>query len=217
MALLSDEKKRQIEKEILGVSIPAFTEYARKLKDIPIGEFKNSKELENKQNISGILSTLRRSRISWNTETEMTEDEYSQLVKNFFYSTKEFFDWEICKDTAWLAKIVPSSSDPSTPTPPTIEEIFDCLIKLHRKKSRTYGDSWIKRGELGAFMNIARKFDRAENIVLSNVHGVNYCYDMAPKGEESLIDQLLDLALYACKLATRDEKEFEDWRKRNGI
>jgi len=40
------------------------------------------------------------------------------------------------------------------------------LRVLHEKKTRTYGDSWKKHGELlGIFANITRKYDRIEGLL----------------------------------------------------
>lgn len=37
------------------------------------------------------------------------------------------------------------------------------------ERGKTYGDSWRKRGGIGAFMMLARKWDRLENVVSQNV------------------------------------------------
>ena len=36
-------------------------------------------------------------------------------------------------------------------------------VKTLEEKGRTYGDSWKRRGGVGAFMMLARKWDRIEN------------------------------------------------------
>lgn len=45
--------------------------------------------------------------------------------------------------------------------------VFLSLSGVQYSKEGTYGDSWRKRGELEVFFNLARKFDRLENIVLN--------------------------------------------------
>lgn len=68
----------------------------------------------------------------------------------------------------------------------------DCLKKAREK----YGDSWIKRGGVGAFMMLARKWDRIENTIKSG-NFTNYldalAADPSPTG---LIDDIRDLRRY---------------------
>ena len=58
-----------------------------------------------------------------------------------------------------------------------------------------YGDSWRKRGGIGAFMMLARKWDRIENQVF------DYTYDIflaleEDKRPEGLMDDIKDLRRY---------------------
>ncbi len=47
--------------------------------------------------------------------------------------------------------------------------IFYDILEVLRKKNKLYGDSWKKYGEkFSIFPNIARKFDRLENIILND-------------------------------------------------
>ena len=60
---------------------------------------------------------------------------------------------------------------------------------------KSYGDSWKKRGGIGAFMMLARKWDRIEN--QSN----DYTYDIflaleEDQRPEGLIDDIRDLRRY---------------------
>lgn len=48
-----------------------------------------------------------------------------------------------------------------------IENIARNDVAVLRHKERTYGGSWKKRGGVGAFMMLARKMDRIENIATS--------------------------------------------------
>lgn len=45
-----------------------------------------------------------------------------------------------------------------------IRKIGESDCETLEQKGRTYGDSWKKRGGVGAFMMVARKMDRLENI-----------------------------------------------------
>lgn len=69
----------------------------------------------------------------------------------------------------------------------------DC--KVLREKGVHYGDSWKKRGGVGAFMMLARKWDRLENYMEKNG------YDIFKLGEEdsrdeSVLDDIQDLRRY---------------------
>lgn len=43
-------------------------------------------------------------------------------------------------------------------------------IRLVKEKDRSYGASWKKRGGIGAFMMLARKWDRLEEMVSRDIH-----------------------------------------------
>jgi len=60
---------------------------------------------------------------------------------------------------------------------------------------KSYGDSWKKRGGIGAFMMLARKWDRIEN----QVNDSNYDIFLALEEDgrqEGLIDDIRDLRRY---------------------
>ena len=60
---------------------------------------------------------------------------------------------------------------------------------------KSYGDSWKKRGGIGAFMMLARKWDRIEN----QVNDCNYDIFLALEEDgrqEGLIDDIRDLRRY---------------------
>lgn len=68
------------------------------------------------------------------------------------------------------------------------------VLGLH-KAERSYGDSWKQRGGVGAFMMLARKWDRIEKQV------ENYRYDIFDamvndKRPEGLLDDIRDLRRY---------------------
>lgn len=76
------------------------------------------------------------------------------------------------------------------------------------KAQQSYGDSWKKRGGVGAFMMLARKWDRLENRVKAgikchpNIQGEDVApYDIfdhiaADDRAEGLIDDIRDLRRY---------------------
>lgn len=68
------------------------------------------------------------------------------------------------------------------------------LEALSRAQS-SYGDSWRRRGGIGAFMMLARKFDRIEH--QSEKHGWNiFEAGEVYKGEAGLLDDIRDLRRY---------------------
>ena len=46
------------------------------------------------------------------------------------------------------------------------------------QKDRSYGSSWKKRGGVGAFMMLARKWDRLEELVCPKIGGGHNAYDI---------------------------------------
>ncbi|MAP08147.1 MAG: hypothetical protein CMM00_04755 [Rhodopirellula sp.] len=68
------------------------------------------------------------------------------------------------------------------------------LEALSRAQS-SYGDSWRRRGGVGAFMMLARKFDRIEH--QSEKHSWNvFEAGEVYKGEAGLLDDIRDLRRY---------------------
>ena len=57
------------------------------------------------------------------------------------------------------------------------------------KAQETYGDSWKQRGGVGAFMMLARKWDRIENQVSKS----NINFDILKVAENEVADNLEDL------------------------
>jgi thymidylate synthase len=84
-------------------------------------------------------------------------------------------------------------ADPSGPAGVTDKGIRQTIVRLHRSKSETYGDSWKRRGEqMSIIPNIARKVDRIQNIAMG-LHGAM---------DESLTDTVFDLLVYGVKYLT---------------
>jgi len=61
------------------------------------------------------------------------------------------------------------------------------------EKGATYGDSWRKRGGIGAFMMLCRKWDRIENICRE--HGWDV-FEAVARNEGDIIDDIRDLRRY---------------------
>ena len=62
-------------------------------------------------------------------------------------------------------------------------------------KGRSYGNSWKKRGGIGAFMMLARKWDRIEEAVKNNGYDVFSTYGKDAR-DEGIIDDIRDLRRY---------------------
>tara|TARA_R100001594_G_scaffold1296_2_gene5426 strand:- start:6714 stop:7070 length:357 start_codon:yes stop_codon:yes gene_type:complete len=77
----------------------------------------------------------------------------------------------------------------------TIKEVAQNDLHALQKAETSYGDSWKRRGGVGAFMMLARKFDRIEH--QSEKHG----WDIFEAGEvyigeAGLLDDIRDLRRY---------------------
>ena len=87
---------------------------------------------------------------------------------------------------------------------------FVVLSKLQYSKEGTYGRSWCKRGQQDVFFNLARKFDRLENIILNNAQD---------EVGESTVDTVGDEANYGMLWMTyymrNDYSAFADWINKN--
>lgn len=79
-----------------------------------------------------------------------------------------------------------------------IEEVAMSDVATLIQKERTYGGSWKKRGGVGAFMMLARKMDRIENI--AQQHSYDVFSAVAAGGMEgedgSMIAEIRDLRCY---------------------
>lgn len=72
----------------------------------------------------------------------------------------------------------------------SLTEVYSTLKVLHEKKSRAYGDSWKKHGEvLGVFSNITRKRDRIASLQAG----------ATATSDEGMFDTVSDLCVYAGK------------------
>tara|TARA_R100000008_G_scaffold68266_1_gene45459 strand:+ start:1767 stop:2114 length:348 start_codon:yes stop_codon:yes gene_type:complete len=83
-----------------------------------------------------------------------------------------------------------------------------------KRAEESYGNSWRRRGGVGAFMMLARKFDRIEH--QSEKHGWDiFEAGEAFKGEAGLLDDIRDLRRYLILVEDfvlqNDNKEEEEW------
>ncbi len=77
-----------------------------------------------------------------------------------------------------------------------VQKIVQEDVEALQKAEQSYGDSWKKRGGVGAYMMLARKWDRIEKQV-EELNG----YDILKAGttdtrEEGIIDDIRDLRRY---------------------
>jgi len=71
------------------------------------------------------------------------------------------------------------------------DDVFELMVvadRLHRAKENTYNRSFARRGLIGIWHNVARKYDVVDNL------GRKDAYIMA------MVDALFDVAVYAFKL-----------------
>lgn len=73
-------------------------------------------------------------------------------------------------------------------------EVGKVLYELHCARNVQYQDSWKKRGHLGVFFNLARKFDRIEvfSLLVRTKGEIEALKQIGP----SLLDSLADLVNY---------------------
>lgn len=64
-----------------------------------------------------------------------------------------------------------------------------------RKAEKSYGDSWKRRGGVGAFMMLARKWDRLEKQVKENGYDIFAAIEKDTRAE-GIIDDVRDLRRY---------------------
>ena len=60
---------------------------------------------------------------------------------------------------------------------------------------KTYGDSWKNRGGVGAFMMLARKWDRIENLTQKHAYDIFHTIEEYPE-LTGVIDDIRDLRRY---------------------
>lgn len=69
-------------------------------------------------------------------------------------------------------------------------------VNVLAEKGKAYGDSWRKRGGVGAFMMLARKWDRIEQQVGACQYDVFQACAADNHGTDNLLDDIADLRRY---------------------
>ena len=84
-----------------------------------------------------------------------------------------------------------------------VKELMLIAHKLHKAKEAIYHKSFARRGLVGIWHNVARKYDAIDNLGRQDYYGI------------TMIDSLFDVALYALKLidAIRklNPKVYDEW------
>ncbi len=89
-----------------------------------------------------------------------------------------------------------------------VDLLANGLLPFHRAREFTYQMSFAKRGEIGIWMNLARKYDRIDNLAR------HVFEEVEESAGVSLVDTLVDLALYSLKwLAVIKQLRPEDLEK----
>ena len=91
--------------------------------------------------------------------------------------------------------ITPDHSDHYSPIVNNILGLANQDVEGLHSSEQSYGDSWKQRGGVGAFMMLARKWDRLEK----QVNEYNYDVFLAAKEdmrEEGILDDIRDLRRY---------------------
>lgn len=82
-----------------------------------------------------------------------------------------------------------------------LQVVADSDCDALERAQKNYGNSWKNRGGVGAFMMLARKWDRLEKLLSAGVEGVRSKYDIfeaieTDKRAEGVIDDIRDLRRY---------------------
>mgnify|MGYP003112507995 FL=1 len=77
----------------------------------------------------------------------------------------------------------------------SLQTIADSDVVALEKAEKSYGDSWRKRGGVGAFMMLARKWDRIENQVKAQQYDVFHAIE-ADRRSDGIMDDIQDLRRY---------------------
>ena len=125
----------------------------------------------------------------------MDKDKKTELLAQY----KELLDGEMTQDTENLLEIIPA------------------LLRLQNDKGHQYGRSYCKMGDTSIYFNVARKYDRIENIIrraLDNgvektLHGGD-----SSTATETFLDTVSDLAVYSLMWAGYiRETHPDEWKR----
>ena len=96
--------------------------------------------------------------------------------------------------------------------------ILPFLLKLQNRKEAQYGRSWCKKGDVSAFFNIERKYDRVDNIMgralEDGVKAVLCDNELSGTPTETFLDTVVDMGIYSLMWAgfIREER-YEQWER----
>lgn len=78
-----------------------------------------------------------------------------------------------------------------------LRDVFDDDLRALINAEKNYGDSWKRRGGVGAFMMLARKWDRLERHLANSgeKYDIIACAEADPR-PEGVIDDIRDLRRY---------------------
>ena len=76
-----------------------------------------------------------------------------------------------------------------------IRKLANLDVSKLEQADRSYGDSWRKRGGIGAFMMLARKWDRIENQVTKDGYDIFESIYNDPS-DTGILDDIRDLRRY---------------------
>jgi len=76
-----------------------------------------------------------------------------------------------------------------------IQSLADKDVDALKKAQESYGDSWRDRGGIGAFMMLARKWDRIENQVTKSGYDIFRTISNDPS-DTGILDDIRDLRAY---------------------
>ncbi|MBE16835.1 MAG: hypothetical protein CL867_11360 [Cytophagaceae bacterium] len=76
-----------------------------------------------------------------------------------------------------------------------IQEIVNEDVNKLCEAEVSYGESWRQRGGVGAFMMLARKWDRIENQVNQHEYNIFTSFNHDPR-KEGILDDIQDLRRY---------------------
>ena len=89
----------------------------------------------------------------------------------------------------------------------TVKKLLEADLIGLTEAEKSYGNSWKKRGGIGAFMMLARKWDRIENQVKPHNYDVIKALQ-ADVSETGILDDIRDLRRYLLLV----ESETETWK-----
>lgn len=88
-----------------------------------------------------------------------------------------------------------------------VDKVFQELARIMIHKGKVYGDSWKQRGGVGAFMMLARKWDRIENQCAKEGYDIFKVLAL-DTGVDGIKDDVKDLCNYL--LLVLSEIEFSE-------